>query len=548
MARVATLRALRMLCLSGLIACCTAGAQSVTSFSPQGEVKAVRQVTARFATPMVAFGDPRGVAPFTIGCAVPGKGRWADPRNWVYDFDADLPAGVHCAFTLDSGVTDLAGKPLAAAPVYALSTGGPAILNSVPDEGDTIDEAQVFILGLDAPASPQSVLRNAWCEAAGINERIGVRIVTGAERRTILDARRAFIDRYLRVLLVDDSGRTRSLDFRLPAHGSDRQRFLTLRDAPDSPLVLLACARTLPAGAQMKLIWGKGIATTGGIVTTSEQPLAFTVRPAFRATFSCPRANKDAQCIPVLPMQLTFSARIRRSDATAIRLLDAAGNAYATKIDGSANTEWVDSLSFGPGYAEMQALRIELPPNLHDDAGRALVNARSFPLRVHTDQSPPIVKFPAKFGILESHAGKSGPLLPVTVRNVESPLAGKQQVVGAASATAPIAGRIARVEAGDEMKIVDWLGRIADNDSLDAEFDNVHERWIIRNTGPAKSLFKPSDAGKPVAVPRPLGRKAFEVVGIPVNAPGFYVVELASPRLGAALFGVARPWYARTSV
>ncbi len=39
--------------------------------------------------------------------------------------------------------------------------------------------------------------------------------------------------------------------------------------------------------------------------------------------------------------------------------------------------------------------------------------------------------------------------------------------------------------------------------------------------------------------------KDTEVVGIPLKRPGFYVVELASPRLGAALLGRSRPYYAQ---
>src|SRR4249920_2962609 len=84
-------------------------AEPVTFFSPQGEVKAVRQVTARFASAMVPFGDPRELDPFTIDCVEKGRGRWADGKNWIYDFDHDLPAGVRCAFSLKSGVAALDG-------------------------------------------------------------------------------------------------------------------------------------------------------------------------------------------------------------------------------------------------------------------------------------------------------------------------------------------------------------------------------------------------------------------------------------------------------
>src|SRR6266705_2340659 len=122
-------------------------AQAVEIFAPQGEVKGVRQVSARFAAAMVPFGDPRELDPFDIDCVEKGKGRWADMRNWVYDFDRDLPAGVRCTFTLKSGLTSLDGKPLAAGERFVFSTGGPAILRSLPWEGARIDENQIFVLG-----------------------------------------------------------------------------------------------------------------------------------------------------------------------------------------------------------------------------------------------------------------------------------------------------------------------------------------------------------------------------------------------------------------
>ena len=52
----------------------------VEMFSPQGTVKGVRQVAARFSEQMVPFGDPRGlIEPFDIDC--PEKGT--DHRFWI---------------------------------------------------------------------------------------------------------------------------------------------------------------------------------------------------------------------------------------------------------------------------------------------------------------------------------------------------------------------------------------------------------------------------------------------------------------------------------
>src|ERR1019366_7059311 len=82
-----------------------AGSPSVVRFSPQGTVKGIRQVTARFSDPMVALGDPRDTtAPFVVDCPAHGAARWIDSRNWSFDIDQDLPAGLRCTFKLRAGL------------------------------------------------------------------------------------------------------------------------------------------------------------------------------------------------------------------------------------------------------------------------------------------------------------------------------------------------------------------------------------------------------------------------------------------------------------
>ncbi len=519
-------------------------AQTVEFFSPRGEVKAVRQVTARFAKPMVPFGDPRELDPFTIDCLEKGTGRWADPRNWVFDFARDLPAGVRCTFTLKNGLTDVDGAPVAGGQRFEFTTGGPAILRSLPYEGSRIDENQVFILGLDAPAKPETIVANARCVAAGVNEEIGVRLVTGNERKTILDNRKSFMASYLRVLFVNtDAGRSRSFLFRLPVTGSDQEKFLRLRDAPDSPLVTLACTRTLPAGAEVKLVWGKGIAAPTGVTTSNTQALAFEVRPAFRASFTCERVNADAQCIPILPLTLSFTASIARADAQKIRLVDGAGKAYAAKLP-KENEDGIQSVTFGPGLPEKTQFRIEIPTDLKDDAGRVLANARSFPLRVRTDENPPLAKFAADFGILERVLpDNEKAMLPVTVRNVEPNMPGRVASVK----DTPIPGQVVKVKPGEEMQIVRWLQRMYRANRVIRDYDEKNEKYIVKRNGYAYSMFRNDDVTTRIAVPKPGGTKAFEVVGIPLPQAGFYVVELASPKLGAALLGEQRPFYVRAA-
>ena len=138
----------------------------------------------------------------------------------------------------------------------------------------------------------------------------------------------------------------------------------------------------------------------------------------------------------------------------------------------------------------------------------------------------------------------------LTVRNVEHSLTGNVATAGAKTgegANATIPGSIARVAPGDEMKIIDWLQRIEIGDRVDREYDQQARRWNVIKHGHAEPIFKPDDAKQTIAVPKPNGGKAFEVVGIPLQGPGFYVVELASPKLGAALLSEPKPFYVRAA-
>ena len=218
---------------------------SVLAFSPEGGVKGVRQVTARFSSQMVAFGDPRAPDPFTIDCAEKGKGRWIDGATWSYDFERDVPGAVACSFRLRSEARDLAGQPLAGKGVFAFHTGGPSVVRTLPGEGSTeLDEQQVFLLALDAPATSASIERHAWCRAGGINEKIGVRVLAGEERERLLALRRDFVDRYLTIYW-----RARGQTWSVSAPIKNK-----LDDS--FPIVALQCRRTLPADTDMTLVWG----------------------------------------------------------------------------------------------------------------------------------------------------------------------------------------------------------------------------------------------------------------------------------------------------
>jgi hypothetical protein len=210
-------------------------AAQVEFFSPTGYTKKVRQVVVRFTVPIVALGDPRLSDPFDIMCSASGRGRWADTRNWVYDFDADLGAGIGCRFALKSTLKALDGAALTGQSVFSFNTGGPAILASLPYDGSReIDEDQDFLLRLDAPATQPSIEANAYCAVGGVIERIPLQVVTGQERQQILDARRALGYDYLSLLWK--SARRNSIRVRNRSMEQDDATLIVPRALPHRPI------------------------------------------------------------------------------------------------------------------------------------------------------------------------------------------------------------------------------------------------------------------------------------------------------------------------
>jgi uncharacterized protein YfaS (alpha-2-macroglobulin family) len=407
------------------------------------------------------------------------------------------------------------------------------VIEQMPWRYGQIDEEQVFILGLDAPVREHTVVEYAWCDASGIAEKIGVRVVTGEERRQILDSRKDFLDRWLIALFKD--GRIARIAAAELERGTGAEQLKRAEETRQS-LVLLRCARRLPPGSQLRLVWGQGIESLSGVPTSQDQVLEFTVRPAFTATFSCLRVNADAGCLPFAPMQLSFTAPVARGAAEKM-VLRADGKVYRPRLPEAAEAgDFVQGVEFVPPFPEEASFKLEVPRDLRDDAGRKLINQERFPLAVRTDVAPPLAKFPARFGIIEA---KGDPTLPVTLRNLEAEVQGREWK--AVDDGRPVPGNVLRIGAADARTLVDWMRRVRSHEDVEYEPAEEEDAPARRRYAASQSLFAESDRTRAIRVPKPLSARAFEVVGIPLTQPGFYVVELASPKLGAALLTGASP-------
>ena len=522
-----------------------AQALQIVSLSPQGEISQVRQVVAKFDSAAVNFGDARAPAPLAVSCndaqASRGTGRWLSDKEWVFDFASELPPGVRCTVTPISSFKSASGARLTGATSYTFNSGGPFVQRLRPGTYQAIDEEQYFILQLNGPAMLASLREHVWCEADDLGERIPVRLIEGQQREALLKSQR--------------------LD----------------KDAAKAPLNIatLACNRRLTPASQVQLVYGRGVSTPGGVANTVEKRYAFKVREAFAASFACERENAQSACLPIRPMSLDFNAPITRQLAEQIRLSADAGAGADTRkpvIDSgegggqssSDGQELVSRISFKPPFAEMAHWRLTLPQGFADASGRPLSNAGSFPLPVATGAMPPLAKFAAApFGIVERFAEPGDEaVLPVTLRNVEAAL----QV----RSLAP--GKVSRLQPRSDADIIAWFRKVQRYDAANIERrqatidvkqslpkaleeagkDYVQTRMLSLLAGQSgvKTLELPRPVADPSATPGAPALRPFEVVGIPLP-PGFHVVEIASPRLGASLldaaYGPGRTMYVRTS-
>ena len=499
--------------------------------SAGGANGAIERFTLRFSEPMVPLGDPRATPAATSDCPVAANGRWVDQQTFVLDFDKPLPGGISCAVNLRPDLATLRGVRLSGTHRFPIDTGGPSVRAVLaPGLDDGIDEDQVFLVATNVPADPRSVAAHAACAVDGIGETIAVDVLPADTPDRII--RGLGTNSWRLRYWLDEEG----LPEKLPED-------FKARSAALANVVALQCRRPLPPKHEMALVWPSAIADQHGKLAGRDQRFDFTVREGFAARFECGRVNSKAACNPIEPAYVRFSAPIDRTKALAIRLRFADGSerAPATSANddddergGNRNDAQISDLTFkGPFPAGSEA-KVVLPQGIRDLSGRPLANAERFPLTVHFTQAPPLVKFAADFGIIEA---SEGGVLPVTVRAIEPALEGNINAV---------AGRTARITVSDGA-IADMMRKLdtAENDDFeDVKLPNG-ETQVINHTRDKPLLSAGADT-VPLKLALPGKGKDFEVVGIPLKRPGFYVVELASPALGKALLGRHTPRYVAT--
>jgi uncharacterized protein YfaS (alpha-2-macroglobulin family) len=521
-------------------------ATQIESVFPTGSVKQVQQITVKFSADMIALGDPRSQKdPMSLKCNLktvknssetgsPTKKptsknlefktpafttRWADTKTWSLDFNKALGSGIKCTLSLNS-IKDLVGTEVNGLNEYSFSTAGPAILGVAPYYGD-IEPEQHFLILVDGPLDTNSVQKLAYFEVSGLPDKVGVKIVEGSARENVIKA-------------------SVKSEWRWHEYKELLALKKTIADIPEfKNFILIKATRRFPEKAQVVLHWPEGILSQSGLPSEEAQHYDFQVIPLFEANFNCERTSADRPCNPILNMRLNFTARVPLAKLEGVRLVAKNGAIWEPiELNGAINTggkrktgmrvirnfadEQVDSLSFAAPFPESTNFELILPKSVKDDLGRTLNNADNFPLKISTDEYSPLIKFAAPFGLLEANAD---PALPVSLRNVEKQIPSVQKTI--LGKTFNISG------ANKEAEVIDWYLRVL----------KKSDDYDLRGTP-----LLTTNEGEKIEIKKPLEQRDFEVLGIPLKKPGFYVVELESPKLGEFLLSTGTMYVASAAL
>ncbi|MES2498059.1 MAG: MG2 domain-containing protein [Pseudomonadota bacterium] len=502
-----------VLLLLASVASSQGGGPSVLSANAGSESGGLRSFHIRFSTPMVPLGEPRARGPFDIECPIAGSGRWSDQQSYSYELASPLPGGSRCTFTLRDGLTGVDGTALVGPRgSYALDSSAPDIRAILPARySGSIQQDQTFLIATSVPADRASIAREAYCAVDGIGEKLPVDVLPVDVPRKLIEG---LPNNYRLASFLEDAGLTLE---RARAPGGLRN------------LVALRCRRPLPPGRDMALVWPNTV-SGGGRTATETRRFDYRVIDEFTAKFECTRTNPRAGCNPVEPAYVRFTAPVPRATAAAIRIRLPDGNSIAPtglgdEEEGATPSPTVQTVSFKlAADRPATAATLLLPANVIDENDRPLVNARRFPLPIRFDAAPPLAKFAATFGILES---AEGGVLPLTVRNIEPRLAGQ---------SLPLDGKTLRLGTSDG-EVAKWLRRLSDAENSNFTDEQRGNETVTVNRTRDTPLLISQPGLRPTSIPLPAKGKAFEVIGIPLGKPGFYVVEVASPTLGRALLG-----------
>lgn len=355
------------------------------------------------------------------------------------------------------------------------------LIESVQPYYGDVAEDQAFILRFNQTVNKEAILPYSYCQSSAVGEKIP---------------------------LV-------SLEAELAQALLNEQSYSYDLDTADEYMVA-QCAQRLAPGSTVRLQLFD--AAEHNLVpqafTADQTGLSFTVRSPLRAQLLCDKTKSTADCNPLRPLQLRFSAPVATHIAKELRLLLPNNTVVAPQpVEHDA---FIEQLTFAAPKVPQAELRWQLPADwqqLKDDAGRTLSNSAFFQQPIKTAALPPLLKFAHEgIGVLERFADTPA-LLPLAIRGVEPSLL---------TATAQnSAGQLRQLRVNTPRSMFDWYVRVKNSDvSTTSLFEQAN------TTAQTQQLILPAAPDSQ--------HKDVELIGVPLEGAGLHIVEAQSAQLGQA--------------
>lgn len=348
-----------------------------------------------------------------------------------------------------------------------------------PYYGD-VAEDQAFILRFNQPVNKASILPYSYCQSSVVGEQIPL------------------------ISLAPES-----------AHALLTEQSYSYGPETAKEYVVAQCAQRLAPGSTVRLQLFD--AAQHNLVpqafTADQTGLSFTVRSPLRAQLLCEKTKSTADCNPLRPLQLRFSAPVSAHIAHELRLL-LPDNTVLNPEELIEPETFIDGLSFAAPKLPHAELRWQLPTDwqqLKDDAGRSLANPDFFQQPIKTAALPPLLKFTHEgIGVLERYADTPA-LLPLALRGVEPNLL--------TADAKKSAGQVRQLRVNTPRSMFDWYVHVKNTDS---QTISLFEQ--PNTMAQTQQLILP-------AAPN-VQDKHIELIGVPLEGAGLHIVEAQSAQLG----------------
>ncbi|MBY0452555.1 MAG: hypothetical protein K2P92_05925, partial [Bdellovibrionaceae bacterium] len=458
----------------------------IAQISPTGPVETVEQVQVVFSEAMIELGESGNEAPVESNCFLTdgktGSGYWTDEKTWVYTFNSPPAPNATCTVTVKKDLKSLDNKDVKAQQA-SFKTLNAQIVASFPGRYEEIDSNQYFVLFLNGEPDTKWIEKNVYFSTSSLGDHVAAQILPDAEKAKVL---KELKDNRTSFARFQESEEADSGEDKIESEKLDPKR-----------IIVLKAGQTFARGSSVSLHWLKNY--------------EYTVAKEFNVEFSCERETAASACIPLNDMNLRFTDQIPGSSVQDIYLLAADGTKIKPMPNSSGPKSGTSVITFKAPFMPNAKYNVVLK-NIRSLDGEKLVNEQAFPLSVATAGLPSLLKVDRTFGVIES----SNPVLPVTVRQIETPVQGAQKSVTIQSATQVL-------DFKSVSQIIDLMKSVAQSSSEKPLQD-------LKN-------FKPSR----VNFPKKLSNDQTEVIGIPLKGTGLHFVEFQSEILGGKLVYQPQP-------